>query len=42
MTTQDRIRREERRDKIITLVLAGLMAALYSVEAQANEVPSTI
>ena len=35
MTTQDQIQCEEHRDKIITLVLAGVMAALYSMEVQA-------
>ena len=33
MVAKDRIRREEGRDKIITLVLAGLMMALFAVEA---------
>lgn len=39
MTTQDRIRREEHRDKIITLTLAGLLLALYAMEAQGAPPP---
>lgn len=42
MVTQDRIQREEHRNKSITLVLPGLMLALFAMEAQPKDVPSAI